>query len=39
MRGHSSHELIADCLHRESAVLAERCDVLFPELLTLFPAR
>jgi hypothetical protein len=33
------NELIADCLHRGSAVLAERCDVLFPALLTLFPAR
>jgi len=32
-------ELIADCPHRESAVLAERCDILFPELRTLFPAR
>ena len=32
-------ELTADCPQRESAVLAERCDILFPELRKLFPPR
>lgn len=32
-------ELTADCPQRESPALMERCDVLFPELPTLFPAR
>lgn len=32
-------ELTADCPRRESAALMERCDVLFPELRTLFQAR
>jgi len=32
-------ELTADCPQRESAALRERCDVLFPEPLALFPAR
>jgi len=32
-------ELTADCPQRDSVVLMERCDVLFPELLQLFPAR
>jgi hypothetical protein len=32
-------ELTADCPQRGSAALMERCDVLFPELSTLFPLR
>jgi hypothetical protein len=32
-------ELIAHCPQRDSVALMERCDILFPELLTLFPAR
>jgi hypothetical protein len=32
-------EVTADCPHRESAALVERCDILFPELRTLFPVR
>jgi len=32
-------ELTADYPQRESAALMERCDVLFPELPTLFRAR
>lgn len=31
-------ELTADCPKRDSAALMEQCDVLFPELRTLFPA-
>ena len=29
-------ELTADCLQRDSVALMERCDILFPELRTLF---
>ena len=29
--------LTSDCPQRESAALMERCDILFPELLKLFP--
>jgi len=32
-------ELTADCPHRDSAALMERCDILFPEALKLFPPR
>jgi hypothetical protein len=32
-------ELTADCARRDAAALTERCDVLFPELRQLFPAR
>ena len=32
-------EITADCPQRESAVLMERCDILFPDLLKLFPPR
>jgi len=32
-------DLTADCLRRDTAALMERCDVLFPELLRLFPVR
>ena len=31
--------LTTDCPRRDSAALMERCDVLFPDLRTLFPAR
>jgi len=31
--------LTADCPQRESVVLMERCDILFPDLLKLFPPR
>jgi len=30
-------DLTADCARRGSAALMERCDVLFPELVTLIP--
>jgi hypothetical protein len=29
--------LTADCPQRDSVVLMERCDILFPDLLKLFP--
>jgi len=32
-------ELVADCPRRDTPPLVERCDIMFPELLTLFPAR
>ena len=32
-------EITADCPQRNSAALMERCDILFPELLKLFPPR
>jgi hypothetical protein len=31
-------ELTAGCPRRDSPTLMERCDVLFPEMRTLFPA-
>jgi len=31
-------ELTADCLHRDSAALMERCDILLPELRELLRA-
>jgi len=30
-------ELTAECPQRQSAALMERCDILFPEQLKLFP--
>jgi hypothetical protein len=30
-------ELIADCPRRDSAAPRERCDILFPDMLKLFP--
>jgi hypothetical protein len=32
-------ELTADCPRRDSDALRERCDILFPDLLRLFPPR
>jgi len=32
-------EITADCPQRDSPALMERCDMLFPELLKLFPPR
>jgi len=32
-------ELTADCPQRDSAAVMERCDILFPEALKLFPPR
>ena len=32
-------ELTADCPQRDSSALMERCDILFPDLLKLFPPR
>lgn len=32
-------ELTADCPRRDNAALMERCDILLPDLVALFPPR